>query len=334
MRVLITGGAGFIGHHLVQDLYANTDWDLVLLDRLDGSGNLNRLADMGFTGRTGRWKFHYHDLRAPINDLGMMQLGCFDYILHLAAATHVDRSIAYPMEFVQDNVVATCNLLEFAKRTGCEKFIQFSTDEVFGPAPEGVRYKEDDRFHCSNAYSATKAGAEELAMSYYRMYKLPVLVTHTMNVCGIRQHPEKFIPGTIAKLLRGEEIIIHANKDRGTPGTRFYIDAADVCDAMHFLLSHAPAGQKYNIVGKEEVDNLQLARWIHDELSRHEPGIKFKYELVDGARPGNRPGHDLRYALDGSKLRGMGWDGPFLGIETAVRNITRWSLQNPQWISA
>ena len=305
MRVLITGGAGFIGHHLCQYIYANTDWDMVLLDRLDGSGNLNRLAELGFTGRTSRWRFVYHDLRAPINDQLMSQLGEFDAILHLAAATHVDRSIAFPMEFVQDNVVATCNLLEYARHVGCGKFVQFSTDEVFGPAPQGVAYKEDDRFHCSNPYSATKAGAEELAMAYWRTYKVPVIVTHTMNVCGIRQHPEKMIPGTIAKIRDGREVIIHANKDRGTPGTRFYIDAFDVAEAVRFLLEQSRlevVGEKFNIVGKQEVDNLTLAQWIAGTMDR-----PLACQLVDGARPGNRPGHDLRYALDGGKMAALGW---------------------------
>ena len=327
MRVLLTGGAGFIGHHLAHYLYAHTDWDLTFLDRLDGSGNLNRLVEMGFNReRTARWRFVYHDLRAPINDQLAAQLGSFDYILHLAAATHVDRSISSPMEFVQDNVVATCNLLEYARQRGCKKFIYFSTDEVFGPAPEGVKYKEDDRYSCSNPYSATKAGAEQLAFSYFRTYGVPVIITHTMNVCGIRQHPEKMIPGTIAKIRDGKPIIIHANKDKGTPGTRFYIDVEDVSDAVLFLLDCGIAGQKYNIVGKEEVDNLTLMQWIENAMQGNA-----RYELVDGARPGNRPGHDLRYALDGSKMAAMGWE-PHYDIQTAVENITRWSLENPQWL--
>ena len=325
-KILITGGAGFIGHHLVSCILADYQFvEVTLIDRLDGSGNLNRLAEIG-AAQHPRVRFFYHDLRAPLNDLLISQLGHQDYIIHLAAATHVDRSIAYPMEFVQDNVVATCNLLEYARRVGCTKFLQFSTDEVFGPAPEGVRYGEDDRFHCSNPYSATKAGAEELAMAYFRTYNVPVLVTHTMNVCGIRQHPEKMIPGTIAKIRDGKKVIIHANKDRGTPGTRFYIDALDVADAVVFLLAHGKPGEKYNVVGKEEVDNLTLARWIAKFMDK-----PLDYELVDGARPGNRPGHDLRYALSGEKMARMGW-APQYGIEDSVAAIVDWSLENPHWL--
>lgn len=331
-NVLLTGGAGFIGHHLAQYLYANTDWNITFMDRLDGSGNMNRLAEMGFgSRRTDRWKFVYHNLRAPINDQLARQLGPFDYILHLAAATHVDRSISDPMEFVQDNVVATCNLLDFARQGGCDKFLQFSTDEVFGPAPPGVRYKEDDRFYCSNPYSATKAGAEELARSYHLSFGVPVIISHTMNVCGIRQHPEKFIPGTISKILAGEKVIIHANKDAGTAGTRFYIDAFDVCEAVHFLLGHGRAGQKYNVVGREEVDNLTLALWIAEDMGRPGAPYGMDYELIDGARPGARPGHDLRYALDGSKMAGMGWT-PCVNIRASVRYIVQWSMANRQWL--
>ena len=327
MRVLLTGGAGFIGHHLAYYLYAHTDWDLTFLDRLDGSGNLNRLVEAGFNReRTARWRFVYHDLRAPINDLLAAQIGRVDYVLHLAAGTHVDRSIAAPLDFIQDNIVATAHLLEFVKRFGCKKFIYFSTDEVFGPAPEGVKYKEDDRYSCSNPYSATKAGAEQLAFSYFRTYGAPVIITHTMNVCGIRQHPEKMIPGTIAKIRDDKEVIIHANKNKGTPGTRFYIDVSDVSDAVLFLLDCGVAGEKYNIVGEEEVDNLTLAHWIARSMRK-----PLNYELVDGARPGNRPGHDLRYALDGSKMAAMGWE-PHYDIETAVKHITCWSLENPQWL--
>jgi dTDP-glucose 4,6-dehydratase len=335
-KVLLTGGAGFIGHHLAKHLFSHTDWNLTFMDRLDGSGNMNRLVEAGFFGdsgrRNGRWRFVYHNLRASINDQLVRQLGEFDYILHLAAATHVDRSISEPMEFVQDNVVATCNLLDFARQTGCEKFLQFSTDEVFGPAPPGVRYKEDDRFYCSNPYSATKAGSEELARSYYLSLGVPVVVSHTMNVCGVRQHPEKFIPGTISKILKGEKVVIHANKDAGTAGTRFYIDAADVADAVHFLMAAGVPGQKYNVVGKQEVDNLTLAKWIHEDLWPCIPdGVPLDYELIDGARPGARPGHDLRYALDGSKMAAMGWE-PHIDIRGSVKQIVQWSMQNPRWL--
>jgi dTDP-glucose 4,6-dehydratase len=198
-KVLITGGAGFVAHHLIGYLLTHTDWDIVSLDRLDYSGNLNRLDEimMSFDLQVRRRvKIVYHDLKSELNSLVRSQIGTVNYILHLAAGSHVDRSIKYPMEFVMDNVVGTCNILEFARtqKDNLERFIYFSTDEVFGPAPNGIKYKENDRYNSTNPYSASKAGGEELAVAYENTYGLPIYITHTMNVFGERQHPEKYIP--------------------------------------------------------------------------------------------------------------------------------------------
>jgi dTDP-glucose 4,6-dehydratase len=321
--VLITGGAGFIGANVVEHLLAATDWRLTLIDRLDDSGNLNRLAEIG-AAKHPRVRFVYHDLRAPLNDQLCAQLGAFDVILHLAAATHVDRSITDPMSFVLDNVVATCNVLDFARKVGCGLFVQFSTDEVFGPAPVGVRYREDDRYRSGNPYAATKAGAEELAVSFHNTYGLPVIVTHTMNVIGPMQHPEKFVPMTIAKVRAGEKVTIHADKTRTTPGSRFYIHAEDVARALVYLVAHGSPGEKYNIVGEREVDNLSLARMIAASLNK-----PLAHELVNFHE--SRPGHDLRYALDGDKMAALGWT-PKQPIESAVDAIVQWTLEHPEWM--
>ena len=207
-RVLITGGAGFIAHHTIKHILNHTDWEIVSLDRLDYSGNLNRIADMmnEFDKKDQkRIKIIFHDLRAEINEMLQADLGNFNYIIHMAASSHVDRSIDDPMCFVLDNVVATCNILNFCrKNNSLEKFIYFSTDEVFGPAPKGVNYKERDRYNSTNPYSATKAGGEELAVAFENSYKLPIYITHTMNVFGERQHPEKFIPMVIRKVRDNE----------------------------------------------------------------------------------------------------------------------------------
>jgi dTDP-glucose 4,6-dehydratase len=323
-RILITGGAGFIGHHVVQAVLERTDWHITLIDRLDTSGNLNRLAEIG-AAKNPRVKFVFHDLRAAFNDQLASQLGCFDYIVHLAAATHVDRSIECPMEFVLDNVVASCNLLDFAKKSGCSKFLHFSTDEVFGPAPVGTAYSENDRYRSGNPYAATKAGAEELAVSYHNTYQLPVLITHTMNVIGYRQHPEKMVPGTIARVRDGEMVTIHADKTRTKAGSRFYIDAREVADAVLFLIERGQIGEKYNIVGEREMDNLDLARAIATAQN-----LPLHHEMVDFHS--SRPGHDLRYALDGSKLRAMGWV-PKRPIYTAIDDIVNWSLENTHWLT-
>jgi dTDP-glucose 4,6-dehydratase len=175
-RALITGGAGFIAHHLIGQVLKNTDWEIVTLDRLDYSGNLNRLHDLMLSFNPEvrkRVKIVHHDLKAELNPLIKSEIGKVDYVLHLAAGSHVDRSILYPMEFVLDNVVATCNILEFARtQDNLERFIYFGTDEVFGPAPNGIKYKENDRYNSTNPYSATKAGGEELAVAYENTYGL------------------------------------------------------------------------------------------------------------------------------------------------------------------
>jgi len=298
-----------------------TDWDITILDRLDHSGNLNRLAEIGAYNNP-RVRFMFHDLRAQMNDQVAQQIGAHDYIIHLAAATHVDRSITDPMAFVLDNVVATCNILDFARKAGCEKFIQFSTDEVFGPAPEGVAYKENDRYNSGNPYAATKAGAEELAVSYHNTYKLPVIITHTMNVIGLRQNPEKFVPMTIAKVMRGETVTIHANKAKTKAGSRFYIDAYEVARGILFLLERGIPGEKYNLVGSEEIDNLDLAERIARAVDR-----PLYHKMLDFHS--SRPGHDLRYALDGSRMAAMG----FTPSPIDLPRIVQWYVDNEaKWL--
>ena len=161
-RVLITGGAGFIAHHLIGQILETTDWEVITLDRLDYSGNLNRLHDLmlSFDPEVRkRVRVVHHDLKAELNPMVCREIGNVDYILHLAAGSHVDRSIEYPMEFVMDNVVATCNILDYARGLdNLERFVYFGTDEVFGPAPDVIKYKENDRYNSTNPYSDSKAG--------------------------------------------------------------------------------------------------------------------------------------------------------------------------------
>ena len=324
MKALVTGAAGFIGHHVVEHLLNHTDWDLVLIDRLDLAGNLNRLAEVG-AAKNPRVKFFFHDLRGAFNELMRKQIGEVDFIIHMAAGSHVDRSIETPMEFVMDNVVATCNMLEFARTLkGLRRFMYFGTDEVFGPAPQGVFFKEYDRYNSSSPYSATKAGAEELCVAFANTYKLPVQIVHVMNVIGYRQHPEKYLPMLISKLGRGDKIIIHGTPDLKAAGSRFYIDARDVSDAVLMLLEQGSLG-KFNVVGERETNNLELALWVADHMN-----VKLKYEIIDANRA--RPGHDLRYAMDGSLLRNQFNWRPRFDIQKRVDQIVEWTLANPQWL--
>lgn len=341
-KVLITGGAGFIAHHVIDKILTDTDWTIVCLDRLDISGNLNRLHDMlqdHHPQTRKRVRIVFHDLKAEINEMIAKDIGAIDIVLHLAAGSHVDRSIQYPMEFVQDNVVGTVNMLDYARRhlPNLERFVYFSTDEIFGVAPPGVSYKEYDRYNSTNPYSASKAAAEEFCVAYENTYKLPIVISHTMNVFGERQHPEKFIPMCIQRARDGEKVYIHADPTRRHAGTRMYIHAQDVADGLMFILQKLPAGYKhqgdyggahcpkFNLVGTEEIDNLSLAQMI-----AHAQDKILNYEMVDFH--GSRPGHDLRYALDGSLLKELGWE-PTIKLSERIEQMVIWTLANNRWLA-
>lgn len=337
-NVLVTGGAGFVAHHIIHHLLKNTDWNIVSLDRLDFSGNLNRLADMmqEFDPEDRkRVKIVFHDLRAEINPMVRREIGDVNYILHLAAGSHVDRSIDYPMEFVMDNVVGTCNALNYAREVpNLERFIYFSTDEVFGAAPEGVDYDERARYNSTNPYSASKAGGEELAVAFENTYGLPVYITHTMNVFGERQHPEKYIPMCIRKVADNDIVTVHSDETRTKAGSRHYIHAADVAEAMLFLLNlddtklkrdYGDAKcPKFNLVGKEEIDNLSLAKMIAEAQDK-----ELNYNMVDFHS--SRPGHDLRYSLSGDYMRELGWE-PKISLTQRISEVVKWTLENERWL--
>ncbi len=337
-RILITGGAGFIAHHLIYKILKETDWDIISLDRLDFSGNLNRLNEVvsEFPSiEQKRVKIIHHDLKAELNPELCSMIGKIDYISHLAAGSHVDRSISYPLEFVMDNIIGTAHILEYARKCDdLERFAYFSTDEVFGPAPIGVNYKENDRYNSTNPYSATKAGAEELVVAFENTYGLPAIITHTMNVFGERQHPEKYIPLVIKKVKDNETVTIHSNKEKTVAGSRHYIHAEDVSEALLFLydydLSLLPKDksgincQKFNIVGKDEIDNLSLAKFIAKTQNK-----TLNFEMVDFHS--QRPGHDLRYSLDGSKMKKMGWE-PHSAYKR-LEKVIDWTLKNDRWLA-
>jgi dTDP-glucose 4,6-dehydratase len=331
-RILITGGCGFLGHHVVEHIIRNTDWEVVVWDKLTYASNgFDRLRDVGC--------FDENRVQLLQVDLGgtdgfspgvLKETNVVDYVLHLAAETHVDRSIEDPKPFLRSNVLGTQEVLEWARwckdtAIGPKRIIYMSTDEVFGPAPPGVYYEEDDRYNCTNPYAASKAGAEQLCVAYANCYDLPILIVRSMNLFGERQHPEKYVPGTLKKVLAGEKVIIHADPTKITPGSRFYIHCRNVAAALVFLLRQdLGPGEKVNIVGEQEVDNLTMARWIA-KLA----GKDLKYELVDFH--GSRPGHDLRYSLDGAKLADLGWKTP-VGFQESLENTIRWMMDNPRWL--
>jgi dTDP-glucose 4,6-dehydratase len=354
--VLMTGGCGFIGSHVVEAILKTTDWNIILLDRFDATSTPHRIASLleHHDPWRSRIEVVYWDLKSPINSFTAQKIGVPNYVLHLAASTHVDRSIADPMMFVMDNVVGTLNLLEWAnnvqqQNTGTNRTIEkinyFSTDEVMGSASEGVNYKETDMARPENPYAAAKLGGEALAQAFACTYSMPIFITRTMNVFGERQHPEKFIPMSIDKIRHQQNNILHANKELTKTGTRFYIHARNVANALLFLLQSNDTELLtkqdrtkgiYNIVGEKEISNLELVQMLADYVHQWQqknniPQTALIYELVDFHS--SRPGHDLRYALDGSKLKTLGFNYSHT-LEQSMQKMVEWYLDHPQWLQS
>lgn len=325
-KILVTGGAGFIGHHFCEHILKSSNAEIVILDRLNyASSGFDRLRDVKVYDNK-RVRVFTHDITLPIVDGLAKEIGPIDYIVHMAAETHVDNSITNPEPFVAANVIGTMRMLEYARTLPkLRMFCYFSTDEVFGPAPGDKLYKEWDRYNSGNPYSASKAAGEELCLAWANSYKVPVVITHCMNVIGERQDVEKFVPKCIRACLTGEKVYIHSNKDKTKAGTRFYIHARNVADAIWTLMQRGYNGtDKFNIVGEKEVDNLTLAKMISEIV-----GKPLNYEMVDFHS--SRPGHDLRYGLDGSKMKFLGWEPP-KKFEDSLRKTVEWTLDNQRWI--
>jgi dTDP-glucose 4,6-dehydratase len=325
MKIVITGGAGFAGSHVVEHFLRNTEHEIIIFDRLTyASSGLDRLRDIKAFDENRVRQFAV-DFTRPISPGVIQEVGDVDYIIHMGAETHVDNSIKDPELFVRANVIGTMHMLEYARKLRTLKmFINFSTDEVFGPAPEGYAYKEDDTFKPSNPYAAAKAGAVCLGEAWRVTYRVPVVTTFTMNLFGERQHPEKFIPLVINKVLSGEEVTIHANADKTKAGSRFYLHCRNMAQALQFILMNGKVGERYNIVGEKEVDNLNLAQLIAEFV-----GQPLKYVMTDFHS--SRPGHDLRYALDGSKLKEMGFEFN-KSFEDSLHKTVTWTLENDRWL--
>lgn len=331
-RILLTGATGFIGSHFVEAILKETDWDVVMLDGLTYAGNPTRLKEIDvWDQEKHRTKFVWWDLKSPLTFSTEKEIGEVDYVLHLAAESSVDKSIQNPYGAVMGNVIGTVNLLDWARLHPVKKFIYFSTDEVYGPIDEGT-WDESARHAPGNPYSASKAAAEDVCLAYANTYKLPIVITNTMNVIGERQHPEKYVPMVIKKVLDGEKVTIHATPDLLKAGSRFYIHARNAFEAIKFILLETeetikvkdPAVGRFNIVGDEELDNLTLAQKIAGIV-----GKELIYEMVDFHS--SRPGHDTRYGLNGNKLKNLGFTYPKSFDET-LNKVVGWYLKNQEWL--
>ena len=333
--LLCTGGCGFVGHHVVEHLLKNTDWNIIVLDKLSYATNgLDRLRDIKAFDED-RVKMFSVDLQLPLSVGVKKEIGEVDYILNLASESHVDNSIKDPVNFVLNNVKLTLHMLEWARELeGLKKFIQFSTDEVFGTAPKGINFKESDPHNAGNPYSASKDSQESICRAYANTYGLPINITNSMNIIGERQHPEKFVPICIRKILAGETIQVHANKDLTESGKRHYLHARNIAQAMQFILEetderldkHHVSNGCWNIVGDAEIANSDLALMIGKILDR-----EAKIELISFHE--SRPGHDLRYSLDGNKLKEAGFSYP-INFEKTLEKTVNWAIdpENKKWL--
>ena len=321
---------GFVGHHVVEGILRRTDWDVIILDGLNYAGDINKVTDtITYVKNRSRVTFVYHNLISPISDIKHSQIGNIHYVLHLAAESHVENSLYDSIPFA-NNVVATTNLLEYLKKKqpNLRKYIGFNTDEVFGPAPEGVFYKETDKFYPSNPYSASKGGQWCMEYAFWRSFNMPILMCHSMNIFGERQHPEKFIPKIIRAILKNEKIPIHGIKDDKI-SSRCWIHAREVCNGLIFLLENGVPGESYNIVG-EEMDVLSVANLASLRIKNR----KLKDEEIKWIDyHSTRPGHDLRYALCGDKIKKLGWT-PSLGLKESFNKTINWTIlpENKKWL--
>jgi len=313
LNVLVTGGAGFIGSNFVR--YAITthpDWRVTTLDKLTYAGRLENLKDLMDHPRHEFVKGDIADpgVAAPL----VMQS---DLVVHFAAETHVDRSITNAGEFITTDVYGTFVLLEAARQNSrLRRFVQISTDEVYGSVAEGAS-KETDELRPRNPYSASKAGADRLAYSYWATHHVPAIITRASNNYGPNQYPEKVIPLFITNALDDRPLPLYGDG----LNERDWLHVSDHCRALDLLIDRGVPGEVYNIGGGNHVKNVDLTRRILELVGRSESLIK---TVTD------RPGHDRRYALDCSKLHGLGWR-PEVPFDRGLADTVTWYRENEAW---
>lgn len=334
-RLVLTGIGGSIGSHTFAHVMHNTDWHVVGIDSFRHKGWTDRVQEM--LKNHPDWKERLtlitHDLNAPFSPLLKQKIGHVDYIVAMASLSDVEASIQDPVPFIRNNVEITTNLLEFARESKPEVFVQFSTDEVYGPTPDkNIVYEEWSPIIPSNPYAASKACQEAIAISYWRTYGVPLIITNTMNNFSELQQPNKYPVMIQRALLTGEEVTIHAGE--AGIGSRSYIHSRNASDALIFILKNLPPHMhvpetadkpdKYNIAGDKQLDNLELAQLIAKLM-----GKELKYKVVNFHH--TRVGHDPHYGLSNTKLKNLGWKAP-LDFETSLKNVIDWQTEHPEWI--
>jgi len=332
MKVLVSGGAGFIGSNLVRQMLDETDHIIVNLDKLTYAGNLSSLA--GYLEHP-RHIFAQMDICDGKTLNKLFELHQPDAVMHLAAESHVDRSIDGPGEFIHTNILGTYQLLQAAlahfkllssARQASFRFLHVSTDEVYGSLePDALGFSETTPYSPHSPYSASKAASDHLARAWYDTYGLPVMVTNCSNNYGPCQFPEKLVPVVILKCLQGEPIPVYGKGEN----IRDWLYVADHCAALRCVIENGLPGETYNIGGNNEQSNLGLVKRICSLLDELHPGPQPYASLIEFVA--DRPGHDLRYAIDPTKIRTeLGWE-PREDLESGFRKTIEWYLENQSW---
>lgn len=313
MRILVTGGAGFIGSHLVRRLVESGRHTVVNLDALKYSGNLENLTDLA-----GHPQYTF--VHADICDQQVVHTVLKEHriegIINCAAETHVDRSILDPGAFARTDVVGTGVLLEEARQAGVRRFLQVSTDEVYGSVEQGSS-TEEDRLEPRSPYSASKAGGDLLVLSYWTTYRFPVLVTRGSNTYGPNQYPEKFIPLFVTNAIEGEPLPLYGDGKN----CRDWLSVYDHAAGIEHVFDQGQPGTLYNVGGGNERENLTVAEQIVAALGKPRSLIRFVQD---------RPGHDRRYSIDCSRLRALGWT-PRVPFEEGLKQTVEWYRTHESW---
>jgi dTDP-glucose 4,6-dehydratase len=313
MRILVTGGAGFIGSHLVRRLLANGSDSVVNVDALRYSGNLENLAEVA--GHP-RYTFVHADICDARTISQVMKEHRIEGVINCAAETHVDRSIVEPGAFAKTDVIGTAVLLDEARRVGVARFLHVSTDEVYGSVEAGFS-TEGDPLDPRSPYSASKAGGDLLVRSYWTTYQFPVLITRGSNTYGPNQYPEKFIPLFVTNALEDQPLPMYGDGRY----RRDWLSVFDHCAGIEHVFRHGQPGVIYNIGGGNERENMAVADMILAHLGKPKSLIRFVQD---------RPGHDRRYAVDCSRLRALGW-APTVPFEEGLRATVDWYRNHQAW---
>lgn len=340
--LLITGGAGFIGSNFLHKIAKEyPDYFIINLDKLTYAGNLENLKELDSFGNYLFIKGDIADDKLVRNIFhGAMHQSnspkkCIDFVVNFAAESHVDRSIQSASEFIKTNINGTNNLLLAAKNSwqglkndNDKRFIHISTDEVYGSLGKTGKFTEETRYNPQNPYAASKAGADHLVRSYYNTFDFPAIITNCSNNYGPYQFPEKLVPLTINNALTGKPIPVYGKGEN----VRDWVYVNDHCRALDLVLHYGQPGQSYNIGGDSENKNIEVVTTICEILDKLKPASKSYKELITFVQ--DRPGHDMRYAIDYTKInKDLGWV-PEVSFSEGIRRTVQWYLDNQHWVKS